>query len=199
MGRDRSRAAVAGLAVAALAALAWSGCAVTESNYKTLSFFFDGVPDPRVKAAPESGGSTFSSIDPSKSPNYSVHKPFKEEKCDDCHKSGLKMGRNNATICMKCHKDKPTQYDFMHGPVAAGACLWCHYPHESANAHLLRDTDRKVCGQCHTARMLSTRKVPEHADASRSCLECHFAHGGPAPRMLRTAPTATPSPAPEGK
>lgn len=174
--------------------LVWSGCTVTESNFKTLSFFFDGVPDPRQKAVEDAGISRFSSIDPRKAPNYSVHKPFKEEKCDECHKSGLKMGRNNATVCMKCHKEVPTKHDFMHGPVAAGACMWCHYPHESPHAHLLRDTDRKVCGQCHTPRMLSTKKVPEHADATRSCLECHYAHGGPAPRMLREAKAAVEPP-----
>ena len=26
----------------------WTGCTVSESKYKTLSFFFDGVPDPTI-------------------------------------------------------------------------------------------------------------------------------------------------------
>jgi predicted CXXCH cytochrome family protein len=75
----------------------------------------------------------------------------------------------------------------MHGPVAAGACMWCHAPHESIHRSLLRDADRKVCAQCHTAAMLAGTKVPEHADESRACLECHTGHGGPAPYMLRAA------------
>lgn len=177
--------------VAAAGGLAWAGCQVTPSNYKLLSFLFDGVPDPAL-AGP--AGNT-SGQDIRQSKTYSLHRPFEEEKCDACHAGGLRPTRQDSSRCLQCHADRTAEFAYMHGPVAAAACMWCHAPHESAFAHLLRDADRKVCGQCHTPEMLTAEQVPEHGDESRACLECHTGHGGPAPKMLR----ADRGPAPAGR
>ncbi|MCC6676433.1 MAG: hypothetical protein IT436_04755 [Phycisphaerales bacterium] len=178
--RPRARVLIA-FGVAAALGLAWAGCQVTPNNYKLLSFLFDGVPDPAL-AGP--AGNT-AGQDIRKSKTYSIHKPFEQEQCDACHAGGLQPTRQDSSRCLQCHADRTTEFAYMHGPVAAAACMWCHAPHESAFAHLLRDTDRKVCAQCHTPEMLSAEQVPEHADESRACLDCHTGHGGPAPRMLR--------------
>lgn len=171
------------IGTAAASLLVWAGCTVTPENYKLLSTFFDGVPDPAMNgpAGNVAGG------DPRKSPTYSLHRPYEEERCDACHKVGLRPSRNDSGICLACHSQVPAEYRFMHGPVAAAACMWCHAPHESPYAALLRDVDRKVCSQCHTPAMLAGTKVPEHTDESRGCLECHTGHGGPEPYMLRSA------------
>lgn len=169
----------------------WAGCQVTPSNYKLLSFLFDGVPDPSM--AGPAGNTAGGNI--KQSPTYSVHQAFLDEKCEACHKGRLRPARNDSSACLECHADKPTEHAYMHGPVAAAACMWCHAPHESAYAALMRDADRKVCMQCHTPEMLSTEAVPEHADEARGCLECHTGHGGPAPKMLR----AERRPAPAGR
>ncbi len=198
-GRVRRRhptldAAALVLAIAACA-ISWSGCAV-EKNYKLLSFFFDGVPDPSKSRATPSGP-LGGIADPKSSPTYSAHKPYVQEQCSDCHAGRLQMSRKDSSICLKCHANQTSQYERMHGPVAAAACLWCHSPHESAFAKLLKGEARLVCGQCHEPERLTITRAPEHADAARSCLECHSGHGGTRPFMLLTQPAESTTPAPE--
>lgn len=180
-GDAGARLAAAGVVLALLAVMAWPGCTVTRDNYKTLSKFFDGVPDPDavILTLPDGGVVTAAAG------MLSIHRPYLEEKCVECHDSGLSMARNDAAVCLKCHTGKDHEYPYMHGPVAARACLWCHLPHESARKHLLRDADRAMCGMCHAPGLLSASTVPEHADQARGCLECHTGHGGQRPRMLR--------------
>jgi len=176
-------AAVAGVAGGAMLLLAaWASCTVTRENYKTLSFFFDGVPNPDAPAA---------AVDPRTGAVHqyvvvSLHAPYAEEKCDECHASRLRLSNRDSAACLKCHAQTRQGFERMHGPVAAGACLWCHNPHESAYPHLLRDSDRRLCGQCHTPELLDTSRVPEHADEARACLECHVGHGGAHPFLMRT-------------
>ncbi|MCX5690010.1 MAG: hypothetical protein NTV94_09560 [Planctomycetota bacterium] len=172
---------IATLAIVSTAATGflWSGCTVTTSNYKTLSRFFDGVPDPNaVVAADGSGG-------PAQMPNLSIHEPYSKEACSECHNTGVRLSRESSSLCLKCHEKVPGEHQQMHGPVAAGACLWCHSPHESPYKHLLREADPKVCTQCHTPSLLDASRVPAHGEATRSCLECHFGHGGPERYQLK--------------
>lgn len=174
-----------GFGVGVVATLVWGGCSI-EKDYDTLSLFFDGVPDPKAMQAAQTGeGGKPASI--RESPTYSGHPPFLKEQCSDCHGGRKRLNRNDSSICLKCHEKVPTEHERMHGPVAAGACMWCHHPHESAQAKLLREPARKVCSQCHDATVLDTTRVPEHADAGKSCLECHAGHGGAQPYFLRAA------------
>ena len=173
------------LACAAAMTLAiglWGGCSV-ERDYKVLSFFFDGVPDPEARQrALETG---VGKVDITTSPTYTVHKPYAAEQCSECHGGRSRLTKRDSSLCLKCHKDEPTRYERMHGPVAAIACLWCHEPHESAYSTLLRDKPNAVCGLCHEAGALDSARVPEHADASRECLSCHDGHGGTQRYFLR--------------
>lgn len=166
----------------------WAGCAVTTSNYKALSFFFDGVPDPSKQApgtASAGGGPSF----------VVQHRPFVEERCDECHKTKYRPSKNDSSICTQCHAAVQTQYANMHAAVIASACLWCHNPHESAQPFLLRTNDRKVCAQCHTLSALDVANTPAHADETRSCLECHSGHGSAQPYLLKaTAASDAPTP-----
>lgn len=190
--RGRARVRAAGCVVALAAATVWLGCSV-EKNYKTLSFFFDGVPDPNAPAG-RPGSQQAGEIDIKQSPTYSIHRPFKDDACAECHGSRLRLSRDDSTVCLKCHAVKTTEHAKMHGPVAAGACLWCHTSHESAYPSLLKDQDRRVCLQCHEPGLLNSSRTPAHADAARGCLECHFGHGGERPLFLRQGPAAAPSP-----
>lgn len=167
--------------------LVWGGCSI-EKNYDTLSMFFDGVPDPKLAKAVQSGEGGGPG-DLRASPTYSQHPPFVKEQCADCHGGRKRLTRNDSAICLKCHEGVPTKEERMHGPVAAGACMWCHHPHESAQAKLLREPSRKVCSQCHDASVLDTTRVPEHGDSTKSCLDCHMGHGGPQPYFLREGQT----------
>lgn len=180
--RVRLRNVCIAFAAGAVGLALWQGCTVTRENYSTLSFWFDGVPDPNSET---------SKVDPTtgvvtKRQLVLVHKPFEEERCTECHAGGEALNRSSSGICLKCHEKVPTEKPRMHGPVAAVACLWCHQPHESTREFLLRDSPRKVCVQCHEPGGLSVVKVPAHADEARSCLECHYGHGGTQAHMLRT-------------
>jgi predicted CXXCH cytochrome family protein len=171
------------LTIALLATL--FGCSV-KRNYKTLTFFFDGVPDPNapVKLADNIGvpGST-NSISVIKA--YQ-HKPFSEQKCSACHTEDKKhLISLKADLCITCHEKTTHEQVVMHTPVANGQCLWCHEPHESDQIHLLKSTSSQLCTQCHDREFLSTG-TPEHLSTQANCLSCHVAHGGSKASMLRT-------------
>jgi len=163
------------------------GCSVTPENYDTWAMFFDGVPVPAPAGTNPDGTSSGAVA----AVSY-IHPPYAENQCDACHKSKLRFTRRDASGCTSCHTTVPGEYRHMHGPVAANACLWCHTPHESAFPHLLRESDRTLCTRCHTQALLSTERVPAHADESRGCLECHSGHGSSARFMLKDAPQPAP-------
>ncbi len=187
--------AVCTLFLTVFMSLFWTGCEVkvTRTNYKTLSRWFDGVPDPD---APEGSmrqrrkGTTL----PVRAQIVSHHKPYVEEKCAECHANkGDRPEFGTATAsCVKCHDKVAKQYPVMHGPVVSNACLWCHSPHESTLPALLRTDSTQLCTQCHDRRVLSP-ETAEHQTEKKGCLECHTGHGGTDRRMLK-APGISPGP-----
>lgn len=187
----RGGPAAAALLLGLVGVSAWMGCSV-ERNYKMLSFFFDGVPDPEQLKAAREAAALGQGTDIRLSPTYSVHKPYAEDKCADCHGGRLRLSKTDSSLCMKCHTDNMGSEPITHGPVAAGACLWCHAPHESAFKALMKSKPRDVCMQCHTAAMLVNERVPEHSDPAQDCLGCHFGHGSTERFMLRPSPTPRP-------
>ena len=173
---DRLRARW-GLCAVVLAAGVWAGCTVTPENYRLYSFWFDGVPD---TTAPIGEGPIRNS------PDYSIHPPFAEGRCVDCHEGRFDLTAADPSVCMKCHEEVPESQPRMHGPVVTMACLWCHTPHESPYEALLKGPPREVCSQCHAPGMLGTAKTPEHLPESEaSCIDCHQGHGGTVRYFLR--------------
>lgn len=186
---SRRRTAWFGCAVA-LGVAVWAGCTVTPENYDMLSFWFDGVYLP---------GSEGDTAGIRNSPDYTVHKPFAEDKCVDCHKRRFNMTAADSSVCMKCHEGVPESQPRMHGPVVTMACLWCHTPHESPYKALLKAPPREVCSQCHGPGMLGTAKTAEHGPESEvSCLECHQGHGGTVRYFLHPRGEGGMSPTPAG-
>ena len=175
----------AGLGVTLIVALVVLGCTVTNRNYKVLSFFFDGVPDPNLPAG------VVTRVEGGKPAVAVLHQPYAEERCEVCHRTRYRPTREDSSICLECHAQVKSAHAVMHGAVEANACLWCHNPHESSHPALLRDSDRKVCSQCHTPSMLGL-SVPEHRDESRGCLECHSGHGGSSTLMLKVGVSGMP-------
>ena len=167
------------------------GCSVTEKNYELLKFFFDGVPNPSALPMMAESGNPAAIR---QSPTYVAHRPFIDNQCDACHRSRFTQEAITSDVCYKCHDGVPNEYPIMHGPVSAGACLWCHVPHESAYASLLKAKPRVVCTQCHEPALLDAERVPAHADDSVSCLECHNGHGGQQRAMLRASGRTTGKP-----
>lgn len=190
-GRWRSGAVV--LVFLALSGL-WFGCS-PKKHYKLLSFFFDGVPnpdDPQSSAAGPGGRGRPALLSV-------MHAPYQQNKCDACHTS-----RNAFEIistpgedkCFACHEKVKDQHAFLHGPVAANRCLWCHDPHRSNVPSLLRVAAGRLCRECHTQELLDP-SVPEHLDEKKDCLQCHAGHGGSDRYFLKPgarAPATQPAP-----
>jgi predicted CXXCH cytochrome family protein len=204
MPRRRSIRALslrAAVALVLLASSLWTGC-TTQKNYKVLSFFFDGVPDPNApKLAP---GQMLMGRQPGGAPIIIYgHKPYQDQNCDACHASGIgtvlrpESLNISSTVCLKCHGKIPSEFPVMHGPVATVECLWCHTPHEADTKALLKAHSPDVCLQCHSRELLDPNP-PEHMVATASCLDCHFAHGATKHGLLRAGNTPTTLPAAGG-
>ena len=158
------------------------------TRHEVLSFFFDGVPDPREAAVAgyvplwplgrvdgtEEGADRFGP--PQKT--YS-HTPFRENACARCHDlgRGLLWRTPQQGLCASCHPDLPGEVAFVHGPVAVMDCLHCHSPHAAVHPKLLLKGIPALCHGCHERGELT---VGEHHDRldGRSCIECHDPHGG---------------------
>ncbi|MBL8747076.1 MAG: hypothetical protein JNK58_12070 [Phycisphaerae bacterium] len=190
VGRLFRRATFFGIASILAGGVLWCGCTVTSENYSTLSFFFDGVKDPNAPGPDGIVGDSTVAV------AVLVHQPYAEDKCEACHKTSYRPSRNDGSPCLACHDSIASEHRWVHGAVAGGACLWCHAPHESARKWLLRGPDRKICAQCHSATLMVSTSVPEHTDPAASCLQCHMAHGGETPLMLRTRTGEEPPPVP---
>ena len=174
----------------------WFGCAPQE-RYHTLTFFFDGVPDPNAPPKPKRGlGGAHMTMMGQATTMVSMttrHKPWENKQCASCHPmdwgaSNGQMAYPIVDLCVKCHPKIPQAYPKMHGPVAVKASDWCHNPHEAEQPHLLKYPPRKLCGQCHEELSHSTK---EHVDGVTSCLDCHGGHGGPKRFFLHPPPAST--------
>src|ERR1043166_5801352 len=112
--------------------LIWAGCS-EKRDYKTLSFFFDGVPDPNAPVATRPTAWAFNAGGrPQPIILLSVHKPYAEQKCELCH-GGLPHGGGERGVptdaiynmgsiyqkCTTCHDNLVKEYPRMHGPVVS--------------------------------------------------------------------------------
>ena len=155
-----------------------SGC-MTKSNYKVLSFLFDGVPDPEkaVAAGKKEGGKTAGN------PNASVHGPYAAKLCEGCHdRSTNRLVRPLQELCVTCH-DIQLNKKFIHGPLTTGGCRVCHFPHSSPNRFLLVSDSKDFCFYCHTRS--DFERNPAHEGADSRCILCHEPHMSDTRYLLR--------------
>ncbi len=180
-------------------------------KYEILSFFFDGVPDPRTPGTPDFIGPVprieLRSLtleeraklqeERLKKVEVFFHKPFQEKRCGDCHSTAPRGGNSQPTwrqglselrlpkklLCKKCHK--PPEEAFVHGPVAAGECAQCHEHHRSSYPHLLKvKNPDTLCARCHTGDTFVTRKRHKTFEKG-SCTECHDPHSSKRRYMIK--------------
>jgi predicted CXXCH cytochrome family protein len=111
---------------------------------------------------------------PARGGEVSYHPGYQDGDCSDCHegKPG-RIGTRHSDLCHTCH-DRKDAARFLHGPVAAGLCTYCHDPHGSAQKAFLTRTVWDLCVSCHDQ--------PSSGDhlrrsAGRSCEGCHNPHG----------------------
>lgn len=170
-----------------------SGCSTTH-NYKALSFFFDGVPNPDKETTIQSGDS-LSRTDSmaiaqnlvlNAPPQMQFHPPYQDKECGTCHDQS-NMGKfveSQPDLCYECHEDFSKKYKVLHGPVAGGQCTMCHNPHSSVNENLLTRTNQSLCLYCHESKQVM--EAEQHLDIKDvNCTECHNPHGGEDRNVLR--------------
>jgi predicted CXXCH cytochrome family protein len=161
-----------------------AACSV-QDHFRTLSFFFDGVPSPEavrqaalVDSLKAAAKDTSAILAKTATPTSFVHQPYLEKKCDECHNTGS-MGSQKQLmpgLCYQCHTDFGTQYTFEHGPSAGGYCTQCHHPHQSKEEKLLVRTGNGLCLQCHDT-LLVVENPFHKISGETNCITCHNPHG----------------------
>ena len=104
--------------------------------------------------------------------------------CAVCHSEVHKKGAATSLglsgkvpqLCFNCHDSSKFRGRTVHPPVSAGMCTFCHSPHASDNAHLLRAKVPNLCYECHAK---FDGKVVHPPVAAGMCLLCHTPHAGP--------------------
>lgn len=174
-----------------LVAMTILGCSET-ARYRTLSFFFDGVPVPGEEA-----NESVTDEQVTEQPEETVaswHSMYRERQCFQCHRTDVEFsaGISDSTICRDCHASyfPAGGDDWPHGAVTTSQCNQCHVSvvHESQYPSLLKDSQPQVCWNCHNADAVLARAY--HADAqSRACSSCHDPHGAGNPFLLADSRT----------
>ncbi len=116
-------------------------------------------------------------------------------------KSKLSTQQKNE-ICLQCHKKDKVIFDWRGSQheSAGMSCVDCHqYGKPSVKMVKQRKVTRKLskrvgivsehCGTCHTqkrAQMQRTSHMP-YREGKMTCSDCHNAHGGSGPSLLRNA------------
>ncbi len=158
-----------------------------EVSYRTLSFFFDGVPDfNKTKQTPPkngvNGNHNGNQVATSKAGAIPVtfkHKPFSDHQCTACHDKGMGsfLLKPQPASCYSCHADFATRFKYVHGPVAGGYCSECHEPHKANNKQLLTHSGKEICTPCHV--LADVMRNPVHEEiGDDACTLCHDPHGG---------------------
>ena len=116
--------------------------------------------------------------------------------CISCHsihtsKQEALLKAPQPTLCFQCHTEVKPEFSMpFHHKVEEGLmqCSDCHDPHGTRNQHGLKSAaeENAVCVKCHSET--AGPFVYEHAAVkTEGCTACHFAHGGPNPRLLNKA------------
>ncbi len=193
----RSRIMISGLTVLVLFLVCVLSCNEVE-RHQVLTFFFDGVPpldgeasaeDNRIEA--DSRRRRRQQVGERPETVWFVHEPWKNRNCNVCHeqldenKWALpKLTAPEPELCYQCHTNYPATEPYVHGPVAVGECLFCHKPHKSRIAGLLKEEEPMLCYQCHET--IETDEIPEHPSAPiLLCTNCHNPHAGPTRMLLK--------------
>ena len=163
-------------------------CAPT-TRHRVLTFFFDGVPtddEPPPETQPEWSATPHEEFAPppvERIPTpepfvpVSVHQPFQDRECRECHdaRAGMQVNVQDARLCDRCHQEERISQGWSHGPINVGTCVPCHEAHESIHPHLLTSPVLELCMECHEEeinRQPAYHDVPNLAD----CTACHDPH-----------------------
>ena len=183
-------------AIAALAlglAVQGAGCATPEERHRVLTIFFDGVP-PLHPVELELMPEEFGEGNPPQiaraavvNLNASVHGPYAEKECDQCHSSRYsnRLKAEKEELCWSCHDREDFAGEVVHGPFEAGFCQGCHDPHRSENEYLLVSDSADLCEGCHVQYDMAA--IAEHRSGEADlCQSCHDPHAADRKFMLKS-------------
>ncbi len=113
-------------------------------------------------------------------PSAFLHPPYGDGSCKKCHSQNLTGLRPAETrkLCISCHENFYTPFEYVHGPVAAGACLECHHHHWSRIPGVLKKAAGDLCLSCHEERSILRGSCEWRTDPTKTCVACHDPHGG---------------------
>ncbi len=173
-----------------------SGCD-RGSRHKVLTFFFEGVPpldadrqaadtEATVKESPAVADEKLAGV--SRQVSASRHEAGND--CQQCHleQGGWdekRLAEPLPDLCYSCHTDYGNAGGFLHGPIAAGECVFCHDPHRTKYVHLQKAPQPKLCYQCHLQEDIES--IADHQDEQHQiCTECHDPHMGSTRNLLKS-------------
>lgn len=188
---SRGRFQIAAIIIFSVILTTLFSCDDEEQRHEMLTFFFDGVPPLEREEmidvnSTDSGGQQ---MQKDTGPAWIIHKPSRE--CTNCHDMTKKprwatpeFTKEPLQLCYDCHpgSNYSGSVDYVHGPVAVGACMRCHNPHRSRHKHLLKLPVPGICQQCHEKEDIES--IADHAVESE-CLNCHVGHSSSAKALLR--------------
>ena len=155
-----------------------------EQKHDVLSFFFDGVPNPRKQDSlkvdtTKLDSSLVTKHEESILTKQYLHAPFETQSCGDCHNTakGYSLIAKGSALCYNCHPDFRENLKILHGPVANGECIQCHQPHSSPYQRLLSRKGQDLCLYCHKRNDINLTELHK-AIEKKDCWECHNPHGG---------------------
>ena len=197
MGRVRYRSWI--LVPGVLAMVGGVGLLVSSCDevkrHEILTYFFDGVPPLHPEdAVTASGEAGLDKGEGDRDIVWVTHAVRKD--CTLCHvqmKASLwavpSFSKPVPELCYTCHAEyKNIRRAFVHGPVAVGQCLFCHDPHRSRYAGLLKDDIPRLCYKCHQEKDMAS--IPKHSAAmTPRCTQCHEPHAGDERYLIRGAPS----------
>ncbi len=157
-------------------------------THQWRTVFFDGVPDPETYTVFSADSTNLNGIVlKSNQPKNSIHKPFEEKKCNECHDKNsmgkLKMEMPN--LCYKCHENVEQNYSNSHGPFSSGNCTQCHSAHKSKNEYLLIKQGNDLCLNCHENKFDYEENI-HNVLSSEDCTQCHNPHGSNSKNLIKT-------------
>ena len=182
-----------------------TGCQDEVQRYKTLSFFFDGVPVPEgydppnkneeligpwgvsIPADSDLGRQMLAQRDawPEQQSTqvaeevFFYHTPYQNRDCFGCHneEQGYTPPTTGAELCSKCHESyiEFEQDDGVHGPVVVGKCGWCHEAHKSEYPSLTKEDQPDLCMTCHDPYFIESDQFHAGLEDKR-CSRCHDPH-----------------------
>ena len=182
-----------------------------KTNHEVLTFFFTGIPDDKGQVLVGNvDDQVFSSVgrQGAITPRRSSHSFYISKKCEECHlalfirtfgdvkpskqpvrvlgKSDVKLENSYVVSCERCHTKLSSNYTrknnlWRHAPISKGNCTVCHFPHQSKQSFLLKDTSERLCIMCHSEGNIRRNK---NHKTLKDCMSCHNPHLGKNKNLL---------------